>query len=149
MIVITCVCFIHYVIKYAILLCFFMQYFCCCYLQFFLSLKLRKKAVSPHQQKKTLSFEQFNFSFIYSCRMVMVICEWKREKKLLFLFISTYQYKYGFSRSMFTELIGSSRNHVVNVKPFSYGHFASGGNTIACISNGKWRKIKNRKEKHR
>lgn len=32
---------------------------------------------------------------------------------------SLYQYKYGFSRSMFTELMGSSRNHVQNVKPFS------------------------------
>lgn len=31
----------------------------------------------------------------------------------------TYQYRYGFSRSMFTELMGSSRNHVVKVNPFS------------------------------
>lgn len=44
---------------------------------------------------------------------------------------STHQYKYGFSRSIFTEFIGSKRNHVVNVNPFSYGHFASGGSTIA------------------
>lgn len=43
----------------------------------------------------------------------------------------THQYKYGFSRSIFTEFIGSKRNHVVNVNPFSYGHFANGGNTIA------------------
>jgi hypothetical protein len=45
---------------------------------------------------------------------------------------STHQYKYGFSRSIFTEFIGSKRNHVVNVNPFSYGHFASGGSTTAC-----------------
>lgn len=32
---------------------------------------------------------------------------------------NTYQYKYGFSLSMLTELIGSSRNQVVKVKPFS------------------------------
>lgn len=43
----------------------------------------------------------------------------------------THQYKYGFSRSIFTEFIGSKRNHVVNVNPFSYGHFAIGGSTIA------------------
>lgn len=52
---------------------------------------------------------------------------------VFFLFSNSFdfshQYKYGFSRSMLTELMGSSRNHVVNVKPFSYGHFASGGNT--------------------
>lgn len=32
---------------------------------------------------------------------------------------------------MFTELMGSSLNHVVKVNPFSYGHRASGGSTIA------------------
>lgn len=48
------------------------------------------------------------------------------------LILISHQYKYGFSRSMLTELMGSSRNHVVNVKPFSYGHFASGGNTTPC-----------------
>jgi hypothetical protein len=47
------------------------------------------------------------------------------------LAISSYQYKYGFSRSMLTELIGSRRNHVVKVNPFSWGHFAKGGRTIA------------------
>lgn len=51
------------------------------------------------------------------------------------LILISHQYKYGFSRSMFTELMGSSRNHVVNVKPFSYGHFASGGNTTPCKRN--------------
>lgn len=45
---------------------------------------------------------------------------------------------------MFTELIGSSRNHVVNVNPFSYGHFASGGNTIACRIQTMWKEKKNR-----
>lgn len=49
----------------------------------------------------------------------------------------TYQYKYGFSRSILTELMGSSRNHVVNVKPFSYGHFANGGSTIAYVEENK------------
>lgn len=42
-----------------------------------------------------------------------------------------YQYKYGFSLSILTEFIGSSLNHVVNVKPFSYGHLAKGGKTTA------------------
>lgn len=32
---------------------------------------------------------------------------------------------------MFTEFIGSNLNHVVKVNPFSYGHLANGGNTIA------------------
>lgn len=31
----------------------------------------------------------------------------------------TYLYKYGFSLSMLTELMGSNRNQVVNVNPFS------------------------------
>lgn len=58
-------------------------------------------------------------------------CNWQPtlQLKLVWIWIS-HQYKYGFSRSMLTELMGSSRNHVVNVKPFSYGHFASGGSTI-------------------
>jgi hypothetical protein len=33
---------------------------------------------------------------------------------------------------MLTELMGSKRNHVVKVKPLSYGHFANGGRTMAC-----------------
>lgn len=49
----------------------------------------------------------------------------------------THQYKYGFSLSIFTEFIGSKRNHVVNVNPFSYGHLASGGSTTACKKKGK------------
>lgn len=48
---------------------------------------------------------------------------------------------------MFTELIGSSRNHVVNVKPFSYGHFASGGNTIACPIQTKQKEKKEKKRR--
>lgn len=27
--------------------------------------------------------------------------------------------------------------HVVNVNPFSYGHFANGGSTIACTQEGE------------
>lgn len=59
-------------------------------------------------------------------------------------FQNTYQYKYGFSRSILTELMGSSRNHVVNVKPFSYGHLASGGKTTACMDTKiKWKRVRN------
>lgn len=42
---------------------------------------------------------------------------------------------------MLTELIGSSRNHVVNVNPFSYGHLAIGGRTTACMHENKENRI--------
>lgn len=74
------------------------------------------------------------FSYAQSDCMCVFFLRFLRSHNAVFFLFQlipiSHQYKYGFSRSMLTELMGSSRNHVVNVKPFSYGHFASGGNTI-------------------
>lgn len=91
---------------------------------------------------KDLQFQSYSWKCNYRIHDSARITEKKNNLPMqsvfvcfVFLFqliLISHQYKYGFSRSMFTELMGSSRNHVVNVKPFSYGHFASGGNTIPC-----------------
>jgi hypothetical protein len=39
---------------------------------------------------------------------------------------------------MLTALTGSNRNQVVNVKPFSCGHLAMGGNTRADPASKKY-----------
>ena len=49
----------------------------------------------------------------------------------------TYQYRYGFSLSILTALIGSRRNQVINVNPFSQGHRARGGSRTA-YGNQSW-----------
>lgn len=76
------------------------------------------QSTTQNQKKKKILL----FHWTLSCYSVVF--------SFIELILISHQYKYGFSRSMLTELMGSNRNHVVNVKPFSYGHFASGGNTI-------------------
>jgi len=71
------------------------------------------------------------FSFFWKTGKPMFT--WKMAVKMACLCWdnTTYQNKYGFSRSMLMPLTGSRRNQQWNVQPFWYGQRASGGSAIA------------------